>query len=402
MNIPSYRSQERQLRRVMAKPRLFNYPGAKRYDNRCRGFLSCLFSIQGLIQMLKVLFLPLFYCQCGYLVIYKLITNENLDNNYFFDIACVVMMALSSASFVQALLTDPGYLDPKRDLEHQRSNLGTPKNISIELSGNCEWKSKSNSKRSKVEIELLSNEEMKDVTGFNVTDRNLETMIKYSCDERNMPEGQEEEKLESSSPNASDHQSNSVEKSFSGKTGNSLGNLGSPFDESVHPKLSKIDYCVKCSCNRSPRTHHCSICKICVIRMDHHCSWISNCVGVYNHKFYLLFLIYTCLLGISVTFKIALDCRRDILALFSINEGFINIMRLLALVVSILISLITGNLCIYQIQMALLNRTTLEDMTGNYDKLSTLKLTNMKFIMGETLLTWWIPINPRFAKQLNF
>lgn len=51
-----------------------------------------------------------------------------------------------------------------------------------------------------------------------------------------------------------------------------------------------IRYCEKCNLIKPDRCHHCSICGMCVLRMDHHCPWINNCVSFTNYKFFVLFL----------------------------------------------------------------------------------------------------------------
>ncbi|KAF9413374.1 hypothetical protein BGZ94_000756 [Podila epigama] len=50
--------------------------------------------------------------------------------------------------------------------------------------------------------------------------------------------------------------------------------------------------CKRCHLPKPERTHHCSVCKTCVLKYDHHCPWIHNCVGHFNHRFFLMFLTY--------------------------------------------------------------------------------------------------------------
>ncbi|KAK5880864.1 hypothetical protein CesoFtcFv8_021726 [Champsocephalus esox] len=68
---------------------------------------------------------------------------------------------------------------------------------------------------------------------------------------------------------------------------------GSPPKEKT--QIPVVSICKKCITPKPPRTHHCSICNQCVLKMDHHCPWLNNCVGHFNHRYFLSFCLFTTL-----------------------------------------------------------------------------------------------------------
>ncbi|CAG0920533.1 unnamed protein product [Notodromas monacha] len=77
--------------------------------------------------------------------------------------------------------------------------------------------------------------------------------------------------------------------------------------------------CSRCESYRPPRAHHCRICKRCVRKMDHHCPWINNCVGEWNRKYFIQFLVWigvlsvyaVILVGVSWLAPPCITCDRE-------------------------------------------------------------------------------------------
>ena len=69
--------------------------------------------------------------------------------------------------------------------------------------------------------------------------------------------------------------------------------------------------CKKCIHPKPPRTHHCSVCDRCILKMDHHCPWINGCIGHFNHRYFFMFMVsmvvgcfFIMLFGVEIFYQV--------------------------------------------------------------------------------------------------
>ena len=151
-------------------------------------------------------------------------------------------------------------------------------------------------------------------------------------------------------------------------------------------ECARVSICEKCHKKRPPRTHHCSLCDRCVLRMDHHCPWVGNCVGHGNHKFFIQFVTYAS----ATCFNMGICCAAQ-LESFSFDN---NPQGLIGALAGISLGVTLGSLTCYHLYLILNNVTTLEAMKQkNFNVFDTLsKRQNFRQIFGRKVLPWILPI----------
>ncbi|CAH2078228.1 unnamed protein product [Thlaspi arvense] len=159
-----------------------------------------------------------------------------------------------------------------------------------------------------------------------------------------------------------------------------------------------VRYCRKCNQYKPPRSHHCSVCGRCILKMDHHCVWVVNCVGAMNYKSFLLFLFYTFL----ETALVAISLFPVFLVFFSDGDGDITVSpgsvaaTFVAFVLNIAFALSVLGFLIMHIMLVARNSTTIEAYekytAPNNSPYDHGRKTNFEQVFGRDKMYWFLPL----------
>eukprot|EP00405_Crypthecodinium_cohnii_P016845 CAMPEP_0206456564 /NCGR_PEP_ID=MMETSP0324_2-20121206/22447_1 /ASSEMBLY_ACC=CAM_ASM_000836 /TAXON_ID=2866 /ORGANISM="Crypthecodinium cohnii, Strain Seligo" /LENGTH=319 /DNA_ID=CAMNT_0053927531 /DNA_START=215 /DNA_END=1170 /DNA_ORIENTATION=+ len=84
-------------------------------------------------------------------------------------------------------------------------------------------------------------------------------------------------------------------------------------EAAVEGDTPKPRKCLKCGLSKPQRTHHCSVCRKCVLKMDHHCPWVNTCVGYKNYRYFCLFMFFLALSCLFIVFTFGYSFGMSIL-----------------------------------------------------------------------------------------
>jgi hypothetical protein len=166
-------------------------------------------------------------------------------------------------------------------------------------------------------------------------------------------------------------------------------------------------FCKQCNSKRPERAHHCKICHKCVLKMDHHCPWVANCVGFYNQKYFVLFLLYAVVgnflafltflckvLYVDFSVKGSKTDIKDFGLLDLLWLMWEPVLLLTATIVSLGMVIAIGVLLAVQAKHVLCNTTTVESFvyTSANPWQYPDKLHNFKTVMGDKWYLWLLPV----------
>lgn len=170
-------------------------------------------------------------------------------------------------------------------------------------------------------------------------------------------------------------------------------------------------FCKWCNRFKPDRSHHCRVCRSCILRMDHHCPWIANCVGFRNHKYFFLLVMYSLLDCFFVIATISESLYRSVVDETEFMHRFLLVFCItLASMMGMLLTLFFS----FHFWLMLRATSTIEFCEKTYrhagcsHRGSTKSiydrgpLENIRAVLGPSILTWFLPFEPPAGDGLSF
>jgi len=170
-------------------------------------------------------------------------------------------------------------------------------------------------------------------------------------------------------------------------------------------------FCKWCNRFKPDRSHHCRVCRSCVLRMDHHCPWIANCVGFRNHKFFFLLVLYSLVDCLFVLATMSESLHRSVIQETRFIHRFLIVFCMtLAAMMGVLLLLFSA----FHSWLAMKATTTIEFCEKTYrhsgcsHRGSTNSIydrgrfENMKAVLGTDMKLWLLPTAPPDGDGLTF
>ena len=150
------------------------------------------------------------------------------------------------------------------------------------------------------------------------------------------------------------------------------------------------------------RAHYCKVISRCVLKMDHFCPWLNNCIGFYNHKYFVLFIVYMaaeCIFILVVTtpvFMMIINNMEEVTLDLHDAEFHISLTYMMVCLLALGLCAFSG----FHLYLLAGNYTTIEFLEkrgcqpppGHVNRYDLGTWRNVCAVLGDNPLVWPLPV----------